>query len=331
MCIYFAIKIRNGTVFRSLEGENMDNGKKDQILVVDDSRFNLKVMEGILQGEYQVATARSGQECLDYIEQYGADLIFLDIVMKGMDGYEVCQRLKENPQTKDIPIVFVSAHEDVENQTRGLELGAIDYITRPVVPALVKAKAKNYLVLKKHYEMIEETSFYDAMTGIFNRRYLDNYLKNSWEEAYRQQKSLAAIFIDVDYFKKYNDFYGHLAGDVCLQKIAGIIAGSLQQTTDIAARYGGEEFMVVLPETDLDAAIRVASRIARQLCEQKLKHAKSPIGDFVTLSMGVAAVVPTAPQMEKTLVEMTDIALYKAKNAGRNMFKCFEKPNFCRS
>lgn len=303
---------------------------KQRILVVDDSYFNVKIMEEILQEDYEVATARSGQECLDYMTAEGADLIFLDIVMKGMDGYDVCQELKENPMTRNVPIVFVSAHDDMENQIKGLGLGAMDYIVRPVQPAVVKAKAKNYLAMKRHQDMLAGFSFNDGLTGIFNRRYFNECLAREWKEAFRLQQPIVAVFADVDYFKKFNDFYGHLAGDECLRKIAGTLASSLKRPRDVAARYGGEEFMIILPGTDLAGAIKVSERIQQGLAQLKMKHEKSEVNPYVTLSMGIASTIPKERNREKELVEMADIALYKAKDSGRNTYKCFEKPSFGR-
>lgn len=306
------------------------NGERQRILVVDDSCFNAKVLAAVLQDDYDVAIAKSGEACLEYVKANEVDLIFLDVVMPGLDGYEVCQKLKANLLTRDIPVVFVSAHDEVENQTKGLQLGAIDYLVRPAQPAVVRAKAQNYLALKKHHDMLEGFSFKDGLTGLFNRRYLNEHLERSWNEAFQQQAVLTLIFADVDYFKNYNDFYGHLAGDACLQKIAEAIQSSLVWPAAMAARYGGEEFMVILPGHAMMAAIEQSRRIQDRLAEMQLQHAKSQVNPFVTLSMGLASIVPTAPRQEKVLVEMADMALYKAKKTGRNNFQCFENPCFKR-
>jgi len=304
------------------------NGERARILVVDDSCFNANVLAAILQNDYNVAIAKSGEACLDYVKANEVDLIFLDVVMPGMDGYEVCQKLKMNLQTRDIPVVFVSAYDEVENQTKGLQLGAIDYLVRPAQPAVVKAKAQNYLALKKHHDMLEGFSFKDALTGLFNRRYLDEHLERSWNEAFQQQAVLTLIFADVDYFKSYNDFYGHLAGDVCLQKIAAAIQSALIRPAAMAARYGGEEFMIILPGHAMAAAVDQSRRIQEQLAAMQMQHAKSQVNPYVTLSMGLASIIPAAARQEKILIEMADMALYKAKKSGRNNFQCFENPCF---
>ena len=301
-------------------------GEKEQILVVDDSLFNANILAEILKKEYVVSIEKSGKDCLSHVGRHTVDLIFLDVVMPEMDGYEVCKRLKQNSLTRDIPIIFVSASEEVENQTRGLELGALDYLVRPAPPAVVLAKAKNYLALKKQREMLEKYSFRDELTGIFNRRYLMEYLSEKWNDAFFQKIPLAVLFMDVDYFKKYNDVYGHVVGDQCLRKLGRLLDGALERPSDITARYGGEEFMIVLPGSDEKRAAEMAKKIQKKLAEERLVHAASDVSPFVTLSIGIAAMVPPALGQEKVLVEMADMALYKAKKAGRNMFRCFAKP-----
>jgi diguanylate cyclase (GGDEF)-like protein len=307
-------------------GEAMDEAKQ-KILVVDDSAFSANVLAGILQGEYEVAIAKSGEDCLTYVNENEVDLIFLDVVMPRMDGYEVCRRLKADLLTREIPVVFVSASDEVENQTKGLELGAIDYLVHPAPAAVVRAKAKNYLDIKRQHDLLAKFSFKDALTGIFNRRYLMEYLAKKWKAAFYQHTEMAVLFADVDYFKKYNDFYGHLNGDHCLQQIASLL-DSLMAQGAIAARYGGEEFMVIMPNTQMDKAVDLAMQIQEHLKQLKIKHAYSEAAPYVTMSMGIAAIHPSAVGQEKVLIEMADMALYKAKKSGRNTWKCFEKPNF---
>ncbi|MBP2633045.1 MAG: diguanylate cyclase response regulator [Firmicutes bacterium] len=294
------------------------NLEKQIVLVVDDIYFNAKYIEDILKSDYMVVIVTSGKECLEYVEHKKVDLILLDIVMPEMDGYEVCQKLKSNAATKKIPVVFLSIKGEIEDEIRGLELGAIDYIIKPACASIIKARIKNHLALKKYNDLLEKLSYIDELTGLFNRRYLDEVLKKEWRCALRTGEILSVLLIDIDFFKDYNDCYGHLAGDVCLQKVATVLKNSVIRSSDIVTRYGGEEFIIILPATSQNGAINVAKRLQAQLALLQIVHQGSDVSEYVTLSVGSASAIAKDFINEKGILEMADFALYQAKNQGRN-------------
>jgi len=275
-------------------------------------------MKDILGNDYDILVSTSGEEALVLAASESIDLILLDVEMPGMDGYEVCRKLKQNPYTKNIPVIFVSAANDVQHETKGLEIGAIDYIVKPSNPAIIKARVKNHLGLKKYRDILERISLIDGLTGIANRRHFDQTLEKEWRRALHHGDILSLALIDIDFFKKYNDYYGHLAGDECLQKVGSILTESLKRASDLGARYGGEEFVILLPSTAKDGALTVTERIRSNVEELRISHEMSEVAKHVTVSIGVAAIRPELDKVPSKLIRQADSALYQAKNAGRN-------------
>ncbi|MBP2643191.1 MAG: diguanylate cyclase response regulator [Firmicutes bacterium] len=295
---------------------------REKILIVDDSPFNLTFMKDILNSDYDVITALSGKQALEILEKENIDLILSDIIMSEMDGFELCRTIKANARTRNIPIVFVSAMHNAEDETKGLELGAIDYIHKPASISVVKARVKNHLALKKYRDLLEMQSRLDGLTGLANRRYLDYYLEKVFNRANYQGEKLAVLLLDIDYFKRYNDYYGHLLGDDCLRTVGGILLSSVTCDRDFVARYGGEEFVVILPATDLKGALTVAERIRNNIEDAKIEHNCSSISPYVTVSVGVALNKPN--DTKNYLLGRADRALYQAKRAGRNRSKLYD-------
>jgi len=217
---------------------------RPRLLVVDDQPINIQVMHQIFGSQYQVFMATSGVQALEFCRRTPPDLILLDVVMPGMDGFEVCQALKTDPDTHDIPVIFVTAHTDAHQETRRLDMGAVDFISKPVNPAVVRARVKTQITLKFQSDLMRKLVFLDGLTGVFNRRYFDQQLSVEVARARRTSSPLALIMLDVDFFKRYNDRYGHQAGDDCLRLIAATLKESLRRPGDLVARYGGEEFGV---------------------------------------------------------------------------------------
>jgi len=445
------------------------------ILIVDDNLVNLKILSGLLaQADYHVLKAHSGLEALTQTRQIAPDIILLDIMMPGMGGFELCRQLRAQKITQDIPIIFLSALSDIRTKIEGLELGAVDYITKPFHPAEVLSRVERHLTLlqlqrelkarnaeltkeitQRHkaeaqlrlmeaaivqandaimitkidpydplsskivyvnnaftamtgyltHEIIGKTArifhgsktnrreldriqtalqqyqsirselvnyrkngseFWvefvftpvadeagtfthavsvqrditerklieialqqsngrlqrlattDGLTQLANRRSFDQYLDLMWRQLSRDKKNLALIMCDIDYFKQYNDFYGHQAGDVCLQRVAQALRQSARRPGDMVARYGGEEFAIILPDTQTSGAMTVAQTIQTSLTALKIPHAKSEINDQVTISLGVAIIIPNRYFNASKLVNMADVALYQAKRKGRN-------------
>ena len=291
---------------------------RPKILVVDDIPSNVHVLSRILKDDYDIYFATDGMKALDLVQARLPDLVLLDIMMPGMDGYEVCRRIKTDPTTRDIPVIFISAKSEVEDETYGLEVGAIDFITKPISPPIVKARVRNHLLLKRQADLLRALSFIDGLTGIANRRRFDEALLREWRRCARSHLPLSLVMLDVDHFKAYNDHYGHQAGDECLRAVATLLDEQMKRPGDLVARYGGEEFICLLPETDVDGATRVAERLREAVAGQQLPHALSPVGGYVTISLGVASAMPLGEAPPDGLTQLADRLLYEAKRAGRN-------------
>ncbi|MBB1074667.1 diguanylate cyclase [Rhodoferax sp. 4810] len=288
-----------------------------RLLVVDDQPINIQVMNQIFADQYQVFMATGGQQALDFCHRTPPDLVLLDIVMPGMDGYEVCAALKAAPDTRDIPVIFVTAHTDASEETRGLEAGAVDFISKPVNPAVVRARVKTQLTLKRQSDLMRRLVFLDGLTGVFNRRYFDQQLLTEMARAVRAQKPLSLIMLDVDFFKRFNDHYGHQAGDDCLRQVAQTLKKTLRRPADLVARYGGEEFVCVLPETDFGQAMSLAHELELSVRKKAISHADSDVANVVTISLGVAGVPAGASDEAAALLALADAQLYQAKASGR--------------
>ena len=302
--------------------------EKHRILIVDDAATNIEILNEVLGAEYDSLFAMDGATALRLAVEQEPDLILLDVVMPGLDGHEVCQRLKADPRTKGIPVIFISGLSDVADEAKGLEIGAIDYITKPFSPPIVRARVRNHLQLKRYQDMLERLSVLDGLTGIANRRRFDEAIDHEWLRARRLGTTMSLIIIDVDCFKLYNDNYGHAAGDECLKQVARVLAEGVRRPSDLVARYGGEEFVVIMPETDAAGAIVIAETLRRAVLALALPHAFSLAGDVVSVSVGGATVVP-AHQAYGTdeLVKLADARLYEVKNAGRNRVAWASQPD----
>lgn len=296
-----------------------------KILIVDDVPMNIKVLAEIIKSpDYEILAATDGKTALQLSASEKPDLILLDIMMPNIDGYEVCKRLKFDKQTKNIPIIFVTARGEEDDETRGLELGAVDYITKPINPLIVKARVKNHLELKRKRDTLETLSITDGLTGIANRRCFDEFLNFEWIRARRAQSFLSLIMMDIDYFKLFNDNYSHLQGDECLKKIAKALSRSVKRATDLVARYGGEEFSCVLPLTNKKGAFALAHQIQSAIKSLKISHEYSPIAPIVTMSMGIATMIPDRSSPAHVLITAADKALFEAKKNGRNQIRVWQ-------
>lgn len=288
------------------------------ILIVDDSPVTIQILHEILGKEYEILFARNGREALDVAYSEIPDLILLDILMPNMNGYEVCRHLKEDPTTRSIPVIFITAKDETEDEAKGLEVGAIDYLTKPIVPAIVKMRIHNHLELKKYRDFLEQISTTDSLTLIANRRRFDEVLILEWRRCLRKKSFLSLIMIDVDFFKQYNDRWGHIAGDDCLKKISAVLVQSLKRPSDLVARYGGEEFACILPETDSSGTLHTANRLRLAVEGLQIPHESSSVSPCVTISLGVATLTPLKNQDPSHLIKKADESLYEAKKQGRN-------------
>jgi diguanylate cyclase (GGDEF)-like protein len=313
----------------------MLNGERGTILVVDDSQSNSQILSQVLDSAgFKVRVAINGESAILQVLQNPPDLILLDILMPGIDGFDTCIRLKANPTTKQIPIIFITAFTDAESKVKGLSLGGVDYITKPFHEAELLARVNVHLKLRFltlkvaeqaadlqiANQQLQKLADIDGLTQVANRRRFDEYLQQEWQRLKREQGHLSIILCDVDFFKLYNDRYGHLAGDKCLQKIAQTLEKTLKRPADLFARYGGEEFAVILPNTELAGALQVAEMMQSAIRGLKIVHEYSKISPYVTISLGVTSQIPRAKMSPQSLLVAADSALYTAKNKGRNRY-----------
>lgn len=289
-----------------------------KVLVVDDVEMNAMLIASVIGTLCEVQTATSGTQALTLIQQQAPDLVLLDVMMPEMDGFEVCRRLKADPTTADIPVIFLTALSDNDAEERGLNLGATDFINKPFRAPVLLARVRNHLELTRQRRLLERLSHIDGLTGIANRRYFNAILPREFKRMQRQNKHLGVLMIDVDDFKAFNDHYGHLLGDECLQKVAQAIAQCLKRSSDMVARFGGEEFVCLLPDTDLPGTIKVAQDIQRAIAQLQQPHALSQAASHVSVSMGAASEIPSNSTSSQQLLALADERLYCAKNSGRN-------------
>lgn len=321
--------------------------RSDKILIVDDLPDNLNLLATLLTHQgYAVRRAPSGSLALLNVPRFQPDLILLDIMMPELDGYEVCARLKADPLSQEIPVIFLSALEDALDKVRAFDVGAADYITKPFQTAEVLVRVEHQLkllhlqrqfqyqnaqlrqevearkaaeiALQAANQQLQRMASLDGLTQIANRRHFDEVLDQEWKRHLRQNGPLSLILADVDHFKAFNDHYGHQAGDRCLEHIAQALQQSVRRSTDLVARYGGEEFAVLLPDTSEVGAFSIAARIRMELQRLKLSHAQSPVSNHVTLSLGINSLVPDLTLSPDLLVLGADQALYQAKQQGRD-------------
>jgi diguanylate cyclase (GGDEF)-like protein len=292
--------------------------KRSILLVVDDESTEFDLLSAALGADYQLEHAQDGAAALNRAAQNPPDLILLDVMMPGIDGYEVCIRLKAMDITSQIPIIFITGANDPAAETRGLEVGGADYITKPFTPAVIRARIHTQLDLLEKQAKLSSLAATDALTGLANRRRFDEVLAYECARHARSGKQLGLILLDVDFFKLFNDNHGHLAGDDCLRQIARALTGVLVRNTDMIARYGGEEFALLMPETDLEGVLFVADKIVATMQRLAIPHGQSSIANYVTVSLGAvsARCFPGARNLE--LLALVDDQLYAAKAAGRN-------------
>lgn len=290
---------------------------RPKLLVVDDQRINILVLNELFREDCDVFMATSGEQALQVCRAQLPDLVLLDVQMDGIDGYEVCRRLKADAESRDIPVIFITAQGGEADEVRGLQLGAVDFIAKPINPVIVRARVQTHLTLKLQSDILRSMALLDGLTGVANRRKFDEQLLRDWRQSQREQTSLSLILVDVDHFKRYNDHYGHQAGDAALQAVARVLTSTLRRPHDLLARYGGEEFVGVLPNTGLSEAVELAERMQAGVRALNLEHSGSPEAQVVTISLGVATVVARSDLAPQALVEAADQQLYAAKQAGR--------------
>lgn len=300
-----------------------DKQPKFNVLIVDDERSNLHTLFHSLRTEYNVITANSGEMALHKISLKRPDIILLDIVMPGMDGYEVFTHLKEDDTTRDIPVIFITGLTNPEDEAKGLFYGAVDYISKPFNVNVVQARVKTHLKIAWQMHMIEQLGMIDALTEIPNRRRFDQQLEIDWARAIREQTPISILMIDIDNFKSYNDTYGHPAGDALLQTITRTVTARIRRPHDLFARIGGEEFAILLLGTDMTGASVVGEGIRADIENLNIPSGMD-LRRPVTVSLGVESVTPCHGSDSTDFVVRCDKRLYAAKKAGKNRLVCHD-------
>lgn len=298
-----------------------------KILVVDDAKENVRVLSALLKPQGHVIFALDGPSALDKAQKAQPDLILLDVEMPGMSGFEVLKKLQADDQLSSIPVMFVTGRGDEQDETEGLKLGALDYITKPFSPSIVEARVKNQLLLRHYAKKLERLNDEldllantDVLTGARNRRNFMDNLQKEFDRIIRYKRPCSVLMLDIDHFKQVNDTYGHDGGDAVLCMFHATVAQTLRRQ-DLLARIGGEEFAILTPETDVKGASVLADHILTAVRQSPVVLQNQEI--VCTVSIGVAPVISTLDNAEEAL-KNADVALYKAKNGGRDQAIVFD-------
>jgi diguanylate cyclase (GGDEF)-like protein len=289
----------------------------DLILIIDDQADTIRLLSGMLNDLGDILFATSGEAGIELARLRRPQLILLDVEMPDLDGYAVCRRLKQHPDTQDCAVIFVTGNNSMESEVAGLEAGAVDFITKPLNPPVVRARVQTHLKLQRHTAALTRLAHRDGLTGLHNRRHFNEQLEREFQRHRRQHLPLGLALIDIDHFKAFNDGYGHLEGDRCLREVADAIGSATRRPGEFVARYGGEEFVVILPYTGADEAQKYGEWICERIRALHLVHEYARTG-FVTVSIGVASCLPTDGADAQSLLGDADRALYQAKADGRN-------------
>lgn len=292
--------------------------KTIRILIVDDEPINAAVLGEILASEGEILIAEDGPSAIEMAIAELPDIILLDVEMPGMDGLETLAELQNHRTTEGIPVIFVTGRTDDKDEEKGLRLGAVDYIAKPIRAAVTRMRIRTHIRLKRYGDLLQHLAFVDGLTGIANRRHFDETIETELRRARRRGTEISLILIDIDHFKTYNDHFGHLGGDECLRKVADTLAAATNRPGDLLARYGGEEFACILPETGIEGARIVAETFREVVAALGLPHPASTTADHLTLSLGVATYQADESSTVDGLIERADKALYTAKQTGRN-------------
>ncbi|HHJ80504.1 MAG TPA: diguanylate cyclase [Candidatus Tenderia electrophaga] len=327
----------------STDAVTSEDSSRTRVMLVDDQNIVAEALKRMLADEpdidyhYCSEPANAMNEAI----AFKPTVILQDLVMPDIDGLMLLKFYRSNPEIKSIPVIVLSTKEDPKIKSEAFELGASDYLVKfpdkLEVIARVHAHSRSFMAQKQRDEAyralselqieleaknveLERLSSQDGLTGIANRRVFDEFTQKEWSRAVRDNSQLSLVMIDIDHFKTYNDNYGHQGGDDCLRKVAQKLANTVNRSGDLVARYGGEEFVVVMPGTGLEGAKSIAEALCEGVSSLGLEHAHSSTADHVTISLGVACMVPTADGTPEDLVAKADGALYEAKETGRNKF-----------
>ncbi|WP_426338059.1 diguanylate cyclase domain-containing protein [Pseudoduganella sp. S-14] len=288
------------------------------ILIIDDNPDTIRLMSAMLREQARVLFATNGLAGLEIARAQRPQLILLDLQMKSMDGFAVCERIMADPDLRHCPVIFVTASSGVESEIACLDAGAVDFITKPLSGPVVQARVRTHLRLQAALASLDTLAHKDGLTGLHNRRYFDEQFAVELARHRRQGAALGVALVDVDHFKLYNDHYGHQTGDECLRAVAQALAQCTRRPGELVARYGGEEFVVLLPNSCVDEVQRYGAWVCEHVAGLRMPHAASPVAPHVTISAGLCSLSPDIDDTPASALEAADRALYEAKRAGRN-------------
>ncbi len=289
----------------------------DRILVIDDSAVQTGFLCSILEEDYEITACRTAEEGLEAAKEGRYSLILLDVVMPGKDGFELLQELKATEVTRYVPVILLTSLSDAQYEERGLLLGAVDYVTKPFNPVIIKARVNTHIQLY-HYQMrFKEQAMVDELTGVANRRRYEDESAARWREAVRFELPFSICMFDIDKFKVYNDTFGHPAGDQVIKAVAQKASAYFQRSTDLFARYGGEEFVAVFLGNQGVSAFEFMKTVRQSVEDMHIPH-NSQVSPWVTISVGGITLTPQPGDKMGDYLKLADAMLYDAKNMGRN-------------
>lgn len=286
--------------------------KSAHILIVDDDPLNRVVLENTLSDEYSISLCASGEEAVSFLESNTVDLIISDIRMPGMSGYDLLEKLKEKQSTYSIPFIIISASNSYNDEAKGLEMGAMDYITKPFSPVIVKARVKNHLAIKQKNDLLEKLAAIDGLTEIPNRRLLDETLASYWHGCSQSYEPFALFLVDIDYFKEFNDTYGYAAGDQCLIKVAQALNECSRKYDGFVARYDGVRFAALQKGKNKEQISLFVKHMHDVIDTLKIPHQSSPICAHVSISIGIAYIDKDFNGSDQEVLKIADDALVKS-------------------
>ncbi|WDT87659.1 diguanylate cyclase [Alteromonas sp. 009811495] len=293
-----------------------------RVLIVDDEPMSRMLLESILMPVFQCDTAQSGKEAILYCADKLPDLVLLDMNMPDTDGLDVCRALKAKSATADIPVIFVTSTLDIESENACWEVGASDFVMKPVNASTLTHRIKTHVLNKLRTEFLETMTYHDQLTGQYNRMYLTKEIPLLIKQVARDNGSVGAIMIDIDFFKLFNDTYGHLEGDQCLSRVAQLISSVMKRPKDAVIRFGGEEFLIILPYIDSAGVSLLAQELVEIVRKAEIPHSHG-IGNKVSISVGytVWQANKVAEEGVEALIEEADVKLFEAKEQGRNQVR----------
>ncbi|MDR3238703.1 MAG: diguanylate cyclase [Clostridiales bacterium] len=296
----------------------MENQENYSILIVDDERADILALSEILSRQYTIYVAKSADAALKLIQKNWPDLILLDVLMPEVSGFEMLARLKSAEDTEEIPVIFIAGLDNPKDEEQGFILGAVDYIKKPFISAIVKARVKTQIKIIHQMRVNEHLGMTDPLTGLANRRKFDEFASREWKMAIREHRHISFLMMDLDKFKTYNDTYGHPQGDTLLRAVSAVFMAAARRPLDLAARRGGEEFGVLLPDADAPNALSIAEKIRRDVEALRVPSASGDEITRTTISIGVISTAPQFGDDWNVFVAKADENLYRAKEGGRN-------------